>query len=286
MIFLPLLPPPLSLSPSLPTDPEVKTTDEELSPLHLAARYLPRIQDRNAEALERGDEEVEVTNTSTSRRAIQLLITYCRVEVNVGDTYGVTPLHMACSRGNLAALEALLMAPGIKLDIPDNNQDTPLHEACLAGDPDIVGTLLTRMKLGGMSLLLQNDEHQTPLHIACKEGLPEVVKLILQHGFDERRFLVSALDNEFNVPLHLACEGGSREVVHLLLLNNADIMAVKVEDITPLHIAARLGFTDIARILVEARVEIVEECDASQESPLHHAAQYDQCEMIDFLLDK
>ena len=271
---------------SLTSDAQVKTTDDQLTPLHLAARYLPRIQNRDTEAQERTNAEAEVTSASTSRRTIQLLITYCRVEINIGDIYGVTPLHMACARGNLAALEVLIETPDIKLDIPDNNQDTPLHEACLAGDPEIVETLLKKMTEKEMPLLLQNDERQTPLHIACKEGLEDIVKLILQYGFDQRRSLVGAQDNEYNVPLHLACEGGNKAVVHVLLLNGADIETIKEEDITPLHIAARLGFTDIAKILVEAKADVVEASDISQQTPLHCASQYNQCEMIDFLLNQ
>ena len=230
--------------------------------------------------------ETEVTTASTSRRAIELLVKYCRVEVNIGDVYGVTPLHMACARGNLAALEVLLVAPGIEIDIFDNNQDTPLHEACLAGDPEVVETLLKKMKELGLPLLSQNDERQTPLHFACKEGFDDIVKLILRYGFEQRRELVMVQDNEYNVPLHLACEGGNKEVVGVLLLNGADIEAVKEDEITPLHIAARLGFVDIAKMLVQAKKEIVEATDASQQTSLHRAAEYNQCEMIDFLLDQ
>ena len=193
---------------------------------------------------------------------------------------------MACSRGNLPALKVLIEASDIRLDIPDNNQDTPLHEACLEGDPEVVETLLKKMREKGIPLLLPNDERQMPLHIACKEGLDDVVKVILKYGFDQRQELVKAQDNEFNMPLHLACEGGNKEVVHLLLMNGSDIEAVKEEDVTPLHIAARLGFTDIAKILVEAKRDIVEVSDMSQQTPLHCASQYNQCEMIDFLLDQ
>ena len=272
---------------SLHQDAELKMSDDQqLTPLHLSARYLPRFQDRSAEAAERNDSEAEVTTASTSRHAMQLLIKYCRVEVNVGDVYGVTPLHMACARGNLAGLEVLLKAPGIEIDISDNNQDTPLHEACLAGDPEVVETLLIKMKERGLPLLPQNDERQTPLHFACKEGLDDIVKLILKYGFDQRRDLVTVQDNEYNVPLHLACEGGNKDVVQVLLLNGADIGAVKEDEITPLHIAARLGCVDIAKMLVEAKKEILEASDVSQQTPLHRAAEYDQCEMIDFLLDQ
>ena len=272
---------------SLHLDAELRMSDDQqLTPLHLSARYLPRFQDRRAEAAERTNTEAEVTTASTSRRAMELLIKYCRVEVNVGDVYGVTPLHMACARGNLAGLEVLLQAPGIEIDISDNNQDTPLHEACLAGDPEVVEALLTKMKELGLPLLPQNDERQTPLHFACKEGLDEIVKLILKYGFDQRRDLVTVQDNEYNVPLHLACEGGNKDVVQVLLLNGADIGAVKEDEITPLHIASRLGCVDIAKMLVEAKKEIVEASDVSQQTPLHRAAEYNQCEMIDFLLDQ
>ena len=263
-------------------DLSVKTTNEGLTPLHLSARYLPWFKDPDVEDQERKDEKSVVTSTSTSRRAVQLLV-MCRVHINVKDIYGVTPLHMACIRGNLAALEVLIRDPTIELDIRDNNQDTPLHKACLTGDPEIVRILIAQMNARKISLDLQNDEKQTPLHIACKEGYPDVVKLILQY---KRQTMVMAEDNEKNTPLHLACESGSKEVVEILIHNGANVMAVEENQITPLHIAARMGFTDIAKILVEVNKEIIGVTDSFQRTPLHRAAQYNECEIIDFLLDK
>lgn len=202
------------------------------------------------------------------------------------DVNGITPLHMACSRGNLAALEVLIEAPGIQLTLSDNNDDTPLHEACLAGDPEVVEMLVKAMKAQDLSLLLRNDERQTPLHIACKQGSDDIVKLILRYGFEERRDLVRVYDNKYNAPLHLACEGGNAAVVRVLLLNGADIETTKEEEVTPLHIAACLGFVEIAKILVSVTKEIVEASDAFQQTPLHRAAHYNQCGMINFLLDQ
>lgn len=269
------------------SDAEAKTTAEQLTALHFAARYLPRYQDRTAGAQEHTNGcEGEVTGGLTSRRAVQLLIQYCRVQVNVRDIYGITPLHMACSRGNLAALEVLVQTPNIDLTITDNNDDSPLHEACLAGDPEVVEILLKAMKAQDLSLFLVNDELQTPLHIACKQGSVDIVKLILRYGFEERRNLVTACDNKYNVPLHLACEGGNVEVVQMLLLNGADIEALKEDDVTPLHITACLGFVEIAKILVNATNEIMEASDGFQQTPLHRAAHYNQCDMINFLLDQ
>jgi transient receptor potential cation channel subfamily A protein 1 len=259
-----------------------KTTHEQLTALHLSARYLPHFQDPDAEAHDHVDSQ-EDNSASTSRCVTQYLIKECRVHVNVQDIYGVTPLHMACSRGNLAALEALIEAPDIQLNISDNNQDTPLHEACLAGHPDVIETLLKKMNEKHIPLSLENDEKQTPLHFACKEGLDVVVKLILQYGDDR---LVHTEDNEHNSPLHLACESGNEAVVDTLLQNGANVMAVKENEITPLHIAARLGFVEIAKMLVAKKKAIVRASDVSQQTPLHYAAQYNQCCMINFLLDQ
>ena len=263
------------------SDTKQKTTHEQLTALHLSARYVPRFQDRDPGSLEHEIQEAEVTSVSNSRQAMQHLIKDCGVEVNVGDIYGVTPLHMACSRGNLVALKVLIEAPHIKLNASDKDKNTPLHEACLAGYHDVVETLLKKMKEKKLSLFLENDEKQTPLHIACKEGFDTIVKLVLQHGDDK---LVHAKDNELNSPLHLACEGGNPRVVDQLLCYGASVKAVKEDDVTPLHIAARLGFVKIAKMLVAKKKEIVKASDVAQQTPLHYASQYNHCDMIDFLL--
>ena len=202
------------------------------------------------------------------------------------DKYGVTPLHLACSRGNLPAVEVLLASHDIHVNAQDNNLDTPLHEACIAGDELIVEKLLQKMRSDDISLLMQNDEKQTPLHHACSEGHPEIVNLILKYGFQERPVLVAAQDNEHNTPLHLACESGKDEIVKTLLLNGADMGAVKDDEVTAIHIAARRGYRNVVMILLEAGRDIMYDVDVNQQTALHRAAEYNQCEMIDYLLDK
>lgn len=282
-VFIPL---------SLVTAAEVESDEDKLTPLHFAARYVPRYHDEATAQQEESENQeamptqsVTVTHLSSSKRAVQLLI-HQKVNVNCKDKYGTTPLHMACSRGNIPAIEALLASPSIDVSFADFNRDTPLHEACLFGDKLIVEKLLQKMKAEGANLLAQNDENETPLHFACKEGHPEIVKLILQYGFDQRRELVSAQDNEYNTPLHLACESGKDEIVRVLLLNGADIFAARNEEISPLHLAARHGFLAVAKTLIDSGLEIVNILDAFQQTPLHYAARNNQDKMIEFLLEK
>lgn len=280
-------PPPTPTSPS--TAPDIKGSDDDLTPLHFSARYTPRIVDEAEEQLESvgGENAAEVTTIfSSSKKAVQFLVHNCHVNVNCKAQYGISPLHLACQRANYPAVKALLESEYIDVSIPDDNQDTPLHEACLSGDQRIVELLLQRMKKENATLLLQNDEKQTPLHVACSEGHTEIVKLILQYGFQQRKDLVTAQDNEFSTPLHLACENGNEEIVHILLLNGADIHAAKNEEISPLHLAARHGFTKVATTLLASGLDIINILNTEQQTPLHFAAQFNQSEMVKFLLEK
>ena len=205
-----------------------------MTPLHFAARYVPPYRDeatyeREAQAT---SEAVNVTHLSSSKQMVRFLVQYCRVDVNCQDNVGVSPLHLACARNNIAAVEVLLASADINPSISDNNKDTPLHEACLNGNREVVEKLLEWMSMEqGLELAAENDERQTPLHLACREGEADIVKLILQYGFSQRHALVKATDNEGSTPLHLACESGSEEIVRTLLLNGADIHCTKDEEV-------------------------------------------------------
>lgn len=208
--------------------------------------------------------------------------------MNVKAQYGITPLHLACQRGNIDAVEILLNSANIDVTVADDNKDTPLHEAALNGFTKIVKLILDKMKSDGIvSLDLPNDEYHTPLHLACREGHTEVVKLILQYGFDQRMQLATAQDNEQSTPLHLACESGNDDIVRVLLLNGADLLSPKSENVFPIHIAAKFGFVKVVETMLQgAKEDIINVGDIYQKTPLHYAAQFNQEEMIDFLLDK
>lgn len=233
---------------------------------------------------------VQVTYLSTSRMVMMLLI-HRKVDVNCKDQYGITPLHMACSRGNLAGVEVLLSAPKIDVGAADASGLTPLHEACLSGSKEIVEKVLERMKQDKVSLLAKNDEDQTALHYACKAGHDEIVKLVIQYALlhEHRELvheLVTAQDKKLCTPLHLACESGSDVSVRSLLINGADVRATKHEDQSALHIAARHGYIQVAETILKSGLGIIDILDAYQQTPLHYAAEFNQGKMIDFLLDK
>lgn len=254
--------------------------------MHYAAKYLPRTSNED-EAADVETASVEVTHKSSSARAINLLLHY-GAEVNAKDDDGLSPLAIACQRGNCFGVEALLQAEQIEVNITDNQQSTPLHEACEQGSKKIVENLIDK----GARISVANKDQVTPLHIACSEGYDDVVNHLLLCGHAEKDELVSAKDNQGNTALHYGVESGVEEIVHVLLLSGADPIAQKWNDVTPLHIAARNGNIKIATLLLQytdqsnPAFNIIEMTEREQNTPLHFAARHNQCKMIQYLVDK
>lgn len=202
----------------------------------------------------------------------------------------MTPLHLACARGNLAAVTILLKCKNIDINIQDENQETPLHEASVSGHHKIVEKLLENMAHDDFSAFNpQNSESKTPLHFACHEGKVEVVQMLLDHvDYDVHKtsLLIETKDNENNTALHLACENGNKTVVSYLVAKGANCLALKLDDVSPMHIAARHGFTDIADELITKGGDLVNWINSDHQTPLHYAAAQNQVKMIHFLLEQ
>jgi len=139
-----------------------------------------------------------------------------------------------------------------------------------------------------MDINPQNNESQTPLHLACREGHVDVVKTLLKHitDFEKRSSLTKTRDNEQNTALLLACESGVEEIVRILILNRADLFATRLEEVSAIHIAARYGFIAIAEVLMSSGEDLVDIVEIYNQTPLHYAAESNQVDMINFLIDR
>ena len=267
-------------------DVNIETEDHKITPLHFAAKYIP-IGFNEAADVDTTSEQV--TKKSSSAQAVDLLL-QTGAMVNAMDDDGLTPLAVACQRGNSFAVERLLQEKEkIDIGIQDKQNSTALHKACEHGSKKIVDMLLKN----GAIISVADSDGITPLHIACREGHSEVVKSsLLVHGHDEKDVLISAKDNQGNTAVHFAVESGVEEIVKVLLVDGADPIAPKYNEVTPLHIAARNGHIGIAALLLKYKEQshvdfnIIEMTDREQNTPLHFAARHNQCEMIRYLVNK
>lgn len=255
-------------------------TEEGLTPLHYAARYTPIFRSQNADTSDHHGDDIK-SPVDANKQILQLLVAW-KVNINAQDKYGITPLHLACSRGNRAAVEVLLAAGNININVQDKQQDTPLHNACLPGDEWIIEKLLDNEA----DVLIPNDENLIPLHIACREGFADVVNIMMRKKFSHCNEMVTSNDDQNNTPLHFACRSGSVEIVEILLKNQANPTAAKLDGITPLHIAARDNFVEIAEVLLKCEGIDINVKDDELNTPLHLAARHNNVEMINFLLKR
>ena len=64
--------------------------------------------------------------------------------LNIADKFGRTALHLACTSGNQAAVEALINLDEVQIDAQSIGGETPLMKAATQGHRDIVQALLAK----------------------------------------------------------------------------------------------------------------------------------------------
>ncbi|KAF5636893.1 ankyrin protein [Fusarium sp. NRRL 25303] len=150
-------------------------------------------------------------------------------------------------------LEVLLQS-GANVNISDERGESPLHHASVSGFIDIAEILI--QKSAGLDI--KSVAGETPLHCASRNGHLRVTQLLVQHGAD-----VASKDNHGRTPLHYACISGNLEVVNLIIgsshtqtLDEADHWGS-----TPLSLAARFGWVDIIKTLLDTGTVDVESSD-------------------------
>ncbi|XP_041642281.1 caskin-1 isoform X3 [Cheilinus undulatus] len=201
-----------------------------------------------------------------------------RVNVNIQDADGLSPLHHAALSGNKELISLLLEAQAA-VDIKDHKGMRPLHYAAWQGKTEPMKMLLK----AGSSVNGQSDEGQIPLHLSSQHGHYDGSEMLLQHQSNP-----CISDAAGKTPLDLACEFGRVAVVQLLLSSNmcAAMLEPKPSDpngVSPLHLAAKNGHIDVIRLLIQAGIDINRQSESG--TALHQAALCGKTEVVRLLLD-
>ncbi|XP_065925462.1 uncharacterized protein [Magallana gigas] len=205
---------------------------------------------------------------------VELLLTH-GADINIGDPFLGTPIHLASCVGSNHTVEFLL-EKGADINSCDTNKETPLHKASGKGRESTVQLLLKK----GADINSCDKNRETPLHKASESGRESTVQLLLEKGAD-----IHSCDTNKETPLHKASQWGHNSTVQLLLEKGADVNSCDLNKETPLDKASRRGHERTVQLLLDKGADI-NSCDTNKESPLHKAIKKGHESTVQLVLDK
>lgn len=110
---------------------------------------------------------------------IQLLISNKQTDVDLSNKYGETPLMIASIEGNLPLVISLIQQRNARID---HIGWTPLHYACSKGQLEVAQYLIAN----GAIVDSLSTGNTTPLMMAVQSGNEPLIKLLLDKGADIR----------------------------------------------------------------------------------------------------
>jgi ankyrin repeat protein len=179
------------------------------------------------------------------------------------DESGRTPVRFAVELGALEVLKELIDGLGSNPDKPDADGLTPLHVACIRGDGEMVDVLLLKAKHPNSVDKLRGE---TPLIAACRsmnwELVERLMKMDVTHSDNQGRTALHW------IMMKATSIADCIEAVNCLLTNQANINAQDEHGRAPLHFAAERGMGEACGLLVKrgAKLNITDEVG---ETPLH-----------------
>ena len=214
---------------------------------------------------------------------------YCKVirallkhhaDVDAQNGDHLTPLQLAVCYGNAEGAQ-LLLERGASVHVR-NMWKTLLHQVLESGFP-FWGHYFDLMRLllvHGAEVNSQDDGLWTPLHLASCKGLLKVAELLLELGANVRM-----RNNDGRTPLHCASQYQRLDIVRLLLTHNADVGARDNTQSTPLHLASCAGSLEVIQLLLEHGADVHVRDDKGG-TPLHDASWGGYIEIMQLLLEK
>ena len=168
--------------------------------------------------------------------------------------YGSMPLHFAAENGFLDLVLSIIQT-GADKDAQNHNGWTPLHFAVDRKHPDVVESLLEH----GVAIKADEDGW-TPLHIAAEQAQLNITVWLLERGAD-----INARVRGGSTPLSIAIQPQNEvsevseqqrlEEVKLLLKQGATF-GTDDKGFTPLHAAAREGYSQIVSLFLDQGEDI------------------------------
>jgi len=194
--------------------------------------------------------------------AVKLQLANAMADPNVrSDGKNETALHLATQNGHASIIKLLVTHRG-KLDAANTRDEHPLHQAISLGDASVMDTLLKLRANPEGRKLKHTDMYRTvsPLMLAVEEGHVAATELLLGARAD--------VDDDHGASLLFyalseSVRHGRREtqttikIVQRLLEARANVASTELTmRNTPLHVASKLCYANITKLLLEQGADV------------------------------
>jgi ankyrin repeat protein/Flp pilus assembly protein TadD len=170
-----------------------------------------------------------------------------KTDIDVRDSQGLTPLHLAACEGKEAAVKQLLLE-GANVNALDNDGWTPLHLAAANGHKAVVELLI----LHKANIRARDFEGRSPFQRACHYARLGIVELFLDKGVS-----IEGRDDKSKTPLHAAVSSRTTrdglKVINFLVKRGANLEAATDIGWTPLHSAVRYSDEETVALLLQLK---------------------------------
>lgn len=166
----------------------------------------------NVTYIQNGMKKIETPlHRAVCNNNIEIVDTLCshpNIDLNSKDGLGVTPLHEAAGRGNVAVIN-ILLRKGCDPNLRDNDHFSPLSFAAYNRQMDAVEKL-------SATINQTDSEGRTDLHIAVIQGWTEVVEILL----NSEKINPNIVDINGRTAFDYACQADDKDLMKLLVQNS------------------------------------------------------------------